>query len=220
MARIRWRPVWKRVARAPALANNLARGRLLPVVGSVVDALRANPGIGSRGLRAEVRRLRGQCSDAHTDAARVLLGTLCALAWAREATGTTHSTLCKRRPSFARTWRPASRPSCHPSDGKPPWRACGGRKHKPARHCVATVRLPKLERDGVRGPARHSRAWLENRLTGAAATVRLASQLLVSLPIAASECTRLGSSHRLGPRLTPISWSREGAAHVRYSDFG
>ena len=50
-----------------------ARSRLLPIVALVVDVLRAHPGIGSRGLRAEVRRLRGSCSDADTDAARVML---------------------------------------------------------------------------------------------------------------------------------------------------
>jgi hypothetical protein len=65
---------WKWIPRAPAMANDLAaRGRLLPVLVTVVDVLRACPGIGSRGLRAEVRRRRGSCSDAHTEAARVML---------------------------------------------------------------------------------------------------------------------------------------------------
>jgi hypothetical protein len=50
-----------------------ARSRLLPIVASVIDVLRAHPGIGSRSLRAEVRRRRGGCSDADTDAARVML---------------------------------------------------------------------------------------------------------------------------------------------------
>lgn len=57
------------------MASDLkARGRLLSVAASVVDVLTAHPGIGSRILRAEVRRLRGTCADADTDAARVLLG--------------------------------------------------------------------------------------------------------------------------------------------------
>lgn len=43
-------------------------------VAAVVAALRAEPGIGTRRLRASVRALRGRCSDADTDAALKLLG--------------------------------------------------------------------------------------------------------------------------------------------------
>lgn len=46
----------------------------LPVVASVVEALKAAPGIGARQLRARIRALRGRCSDADTDAALKLLG--------------------------------------------------------------------------------------------------------------------------------------------------
>jgi len=66
---------WRKPDRARRLAEDPRnQDRLLPVVVAVVNALRAEPGIGSRRLRASVRALRGQCSDADTDAALKLLG--------------------------------------------------------------------------------------------------------------------------------------------------
>jgi hypothetical protein len=72
-------PWWGKYQRASNRAGQLAADprqltRLLPVVASVVVALKAEPGIGARRLRATVRALRGRCSDADTDAALRLLG--------------------------------------------------------------------------------------------------------------------------------------------------
>jgi hypothetical protein len=61
--------------RAGRLAADPSRlSRLLPVLATVVEALKAEPGIGTRRLRASVRALPGRCSDADTDAALKLLG--------------------------------------------------------------------------------------------------------------------------------------------------
>lgn len=66
---------WRKADRARRLADDPAHlARLLPVLASVVEALNAEPGIGTRRLRASVRTLRGRCSDADTDAALKLLG--------------------------------------------------------------------------------------------------------------------------------------------------
>jgi hypothetical protein len=75
----RSRAPWAPYERAPDRAGRLAedptqQARLLPVLATVVEALKAEPGIGARRLRASVRALRGRCSDADTDAALKLLG--------------------------------------------------------------------------------------------------------------------------------------------------
>jgi len=66
---------WRKADRARRLADDPSQlERLLPVLVSVVEALKAEPEIGTRRLRASVRALRGHCSDADTDAALKLLG--------------------------------------------------------------------------------------------------------------------------------------------------
>src|SRR6187402_734345 len=66
---------WRKEDRARRLAEDPRNhDRLLSVLGSVVEALKTEPGIGTRRLRASVRALRGRCSDADTDAALKLLG--------------------------------------------------------------------------------------------------------------------------------------------------
>ena len=66
---------WRKADRARRLADEPRnQARLLLAVAAVVAALKAEPGIGTRRLRASVRALRGRSSDADTDAALKLMG--------------------------------------------------------------------------------------------------------------------------------------------------
>jgi len=94
-------------------ADPAKRMMLLQVVASVVEALRVQPGIGSRQLRASVRALRGHSSDADTDAALKLLGN--AISVLVGPRGDRHYTLdLARAPSHMRAYL-----ACLVAHGKP-----------------------------------------------------------------------------------------------------